>query len=113
MAYGTAFPALAFSKRPAAMAGSVKGVVKMATAKKSVKKGKVSPKKAVPKKKQAIVGEGDYAASRSFLKEQSDFVKRNKDRIPILGKEAEKALEGPEGASLKAAERKAKNRSRG
>jgi hypothetical protein len=68
--------------------------------------------KAAPEKKQAIVGEGDYVASRNFLKKQAEFVKRNRARIPSLGKDARKALEGPEGAGLKAAERKAMSRSR-
>ncbi len=56
------------------------------------------------KKKKQTVGEGDYAASRSFDKAQSSFVKRNESKIPAMGKAAEKALEGPEGASLRAAE---------
>ena len=75
---------------------------------------KVAPKKAIkkaaPKKKQ-IVGEGDYAASRKFDKDQAAFVKKNKAKIPELGKEAEAALDGPEGDSLRAAEQEAMNRS--
>ena len=57
-------------------------------------------------------GEGDYAASRAFLKDQAGFVKRNKDAIARMGKEAAKALDGPEGGSLRAAEQDAMNRSR-
>jgi hypothetical protein len=68
-------------------------------------------KKAAPKKKQKLVGEGDYAASRTFLKDQSDFVKKNKAKIPAMGKEAEAALDGPEGDSLRAAEKEAMSRS--
>ena len=68
-------------------------------------------KKAAPKKKQTLVGEGDYAASRSFLKDQSDFVKKNKAKIPDMGRQAEQALDGPEGDTLRAAEREAMNRS--
>jgi hypothetical protein len=74
-------------------------------------KAKKSAKKTAPKKKQQIVGEGDYAASRAFDKDQANFVKRNKAKIPELGKAAEKALEGPEGDSLRAAEQEAMNRS--
>jgi hypothetical protein len=89
----------------------------MAKAKKSKtttkNRAKAPVKKAGQKKKQAIVGEGDYAASRTFLKEQAGFVKRNKSKIPAMGKEAEKALDGPEGADLRAAEQKAMKRSRG
>jgi hypothetical protein len=67
-------------------------------------------KKAAPKK-QKLVGEGDYAASKTFLKDQADFVKKNKSKIPAMGKEAEQALNGPEGDSLRAAEQEAMNRS--
>lgn len=89
--------------------------VKKSKAKKSKKpKASKAPprkaKKAAPKKKQ-LVGEGDYAASRAFLRDQSNFVKKNKDKIPAMGKEAEKALDGPEGDSLRAAEQEAMNRS--
>ena len=79
-------------------------------AKKSVAK-KAAPKKAAAKKA-PVVGEGDYAASRSFDKAQAGFVKRNETKIPAMGKEAEAALEGPEGASLRAAEDDARARSR-
>ena len=57
------------------------------------------------------MGEGDYAASRKFDKDQASFVKRNKAKIPEMGKEAERALDGPEGDSLRAAEQEAMNRS--
>jgi hypothetical protein len=58
------------------------------------------------------VGEGDYQASRAFLKDQSGFVKKNKAKIPALGKEAEAALEGPQGDMLREAEASAAGRSR-
>ena len=74
-------------------------------------KAKKSAKKAAPKMKQQIVGEGDYAASRAFDKAQASFVKRNKAKIPEMGKQAEQALEGPEGNSLRAAEQEAMSRS--
>ena len=80
-------------------------------AKKTTKKTKKAAAKApAPKKKN--IGEGDYAASKSFLKDQSSFVKKNKAKIPALGKEAEKALEGPEGQELRDAEAAAMARSR-
>ena len=88
-------------------------------AKTSAKKAKAAAKKAparktkpAPKKKKQIVGEGDYAASRAFLKDQSGFVEKNKAAIPAMGKAAEKALEGPEGDSLREAEATAAARSR-
>jgi len=88
-------------------------------AKRPAKKAKAAAKKAparkakpAPKKKKQIVGEGDYAASRAFLKDQSGFVEKNKAAIPAMGKSAEKALEGPEGDSLREAEATAAARSR-
>jgi hypothetical protein len=104
---------------------SVRKAVKRA-AKKPVKarKRKAPARKAAPKrapkakskapvrKKKQIVGEGDYEATRAFDSDQAEFVAKNKTRIPALGQQAEKALEGPEGASLRAAEATAAARSR-
>ncbi len=85
---------------------------KAARAKPAVKKAaKKSTKKPAPKKKQKLVGEGDYAASRKFLKDQAGFVKRNKKDIPALGRQAQQALDGPEGDELRAAERAGLDRS--
>ena len=88
-------------------------------AKKSKKTVKAAAKRPAPKKaakkakkKKQIVGEGDYQASRTFLKDQSGFVKKNKAKIPALGKEAEAALEGPQGDMLREAEASAAGRSR-
>jgi hypothetical protein len=92
------------AKRPARKAA--KRPAKKAAAKKA------PARKAAAKKKQPIVGEGDYAASRAFLKDQAGFVEKNKAAIPAMGKEAEKALEGPEGDSLRDAEATAAARSR-
>jgi hypothetical protein len=85
--------------------------------KKAAKKRTKAAAKRVPAKKtkkstRKIKGEGDYAASRAFLKDQSGFVVKNKAKIPAMGKEAEKALEGPEGAELREAEAIAAARSR-
>jgi len=84
------------------------------TAKKSVKAAarKAPAKKAKKAATKQIKGEGDYAASRSFLKDQSSFVAKNKANIPAMGKEAEAALEGPEGTALREAEATAAARSR-
>ncbi len=75
-------------------------------------KSPVKAKKAAPKKKKQIVGEGDYQASRSFLKDQSNFVKRHSSEIPQMGKAAEAALEGPQGGELRAAEEEARSHSK-
>ncbi len=64
--------------------------------------------KAPARKRKQIVGEGDYEASRAFLKDQAGFVQKNRARIPALGRKAKAALDGPEGAALRAAEAKAR-----
>ena len=74
------------------------------------KPAKKTAKKATKKKQ--IVGEGDYQASRTFLKDQSSFVKKNKSSIPDMGRDAGRALEGPEGDALREAEAEAASRSR-
>jgi hypothetical protein len=81
-------------------------------AKPKAKAAKKTISKAAPKKKKQIVGEGDYRASRSFLKDEANFVKRHSAEIPTMGKDAEAALEGPEGASLRAAEDEARSHSK-
>ena len=101
--------AAAKSKRGAAKVKKVKKT-KRSAKKAAPAKAKKSTKKAAPKKPQQI-GEGDYAASRAFDKAQAGFVKRNKAKIPEMGKQAEQALEGPEGSSLRAAEQEAMSRS--
>lgn len=98
--------------RPAAKkAKKVKKTAKKAPARKAAPARKPARKKAVKKKKQ-IVGEGDYAATRAFDKDQAGFVTKNKSRIAAMGQAAEKALDGPEGDSLRAAEATAAARSR-
>jgi hypothetical protein len=89
------------------------------TAKKSAKKSiRAAARKAPARKAKKVskprktIGEGDYAASRAFLKDQAGFVEKNKAGIPAMGKEAEKALDGPEGAGLRDAEATAAARSR-
>lgn len=56
-----------------------------------------------------VLGEGNYTATRAFDKEQTDFVKKNRKRIPAMAKEAEKELEGPQGDDLRRAEEEAKS----
>jgi hypothetical protein len=97
------------AKRAPAKKSKAKKARKMkAPAKKTVK----AVARKVPAKKKQTVGEGDYAASKSFLKDQSSFVEKNKAKIAGLGKAAEKALEGPEGDGLREAEATAATRSR-
>jgi hypothetical protein len=101
------------AKRPARKAAKRPAKKAKAAAKKApARKAPVRKTKPAAKKKKQIVGEGDYAASRAFLKDQSGFVEKNKAAIPAMGKAAEKALEGPEGDSLRDAEATAAARSR-
>ena len=96
--------------KAAARAGAGKKKSKKA-AKTAARKAPAKKAKKTAKKKQTL-GEGDYAASRSFLKDQSNFVEKNRADIPAMGKDAEKALDGPEGNSLRDAEADAASRSR-
>ena len=97
--------------KPARKAPAKKSKAASKTASKAAKKPAKKAKKAPARKKQ-VVGEGDYAASKRFLKDEASFVKKNKSNIPAMGKAAEKALEGPEGDALREAEAAALARSR-
>ena len=98
-------------KAPARKAKSAKRPTKKTVARKSAT-GRATAKKASPRtSRRQTKGEGDYAASRKFLKDQSGFVERNQDRIGAMGREAGEAMEGSEGASLRAAENEARSRS--
>jgi len=99
----------------AARGQAKKSKARKATRKPAKAKAKPAEKttsKAAPKKKKQIIGEGDYQASRRFLKDESNFVKRHSAQIPAMGKDAEAALEGPQGGELRAAEEEAKSHSK-
>ena len=99
-------------KTPARKAKTAKRPTKKSAARKTGA-GRATAKKASPRTgRRQTKGEGDYAASRKFLKDQSGFVERNQDRIGAMGREAGEAMEGPEGASLRAAEEEGRSRSR-
>ena len=80
--------------------------------KKAAKKSAKPAKNAAPKKKKQVMGEGDYDASRKFLKDEAKFVKRHKAEIPQMGKAAEVAMDGPQGTELRAAEDDARSHSK-
>jgi hypothetical protein len=89
--------------------GSAKRVSKApskARAKKSVKAAKASRGKDVK-------GEGNYAASRRFRQKEEGFIQRMGKKLTGLGKDARKALEGPEGAELQEAEASTRARGQG
>ena len=89
-----------------------KAVKKTVAAKRKAPAAVKAKKKAPARKKKQIVGEGDYAATRAFDQDQASFVKKNRAKIPAMGKAAEAALEGPEGDALREAEATAAARSR-
>ena len=111
------------AKRPAAKAkkskkakkaAKVRKAPKRAVAKKSKRtaaKAKKRPAKKARKTKD-IIGEGNYTASREFRQDQEAFVRANRSRIPQMGKDAETALEGPEGDELRQAEDEARAHAR-
>jgi hypothetical protein len=86
----------------------VKKVAKKAVAK------KIGAKKKIAKKKRAskLEGEGSYTATHNYDRAQEKFIAKNRGKITKLAKDAEAALEGPEGKSLRAAERAARAKAR-
>lgn len=64
----------------------------------------------MPNKK--VYGEGNYEAARDYDARAGKFVEKNKAKIPGYAKDAEKALAGPEGKSLRKAEEKGKAKAR-
>jgi len=106
-------PAKKAAKRPAKkVSKKAKKTVKTSARKAPARKASAKKAKPAAKKKTQTVGEGDYAASRAFLKDQSGFVEKNKAKIPAMGREAEAALDGPQGNDLRDAEATAAARSR-
>ena len=97
------------AKRKAAPARkAARKTVKKKVAKKAVKK---AVKRKAKKTSNREFGEGNYKASQRFRKSEETFIARNRKKLPKLGKDAEAALEGPEGKDLMAAE--AESRARG
>jgi hypothetical protein len=87
------------AKRKPAKTGVVKTVTKaakqlVAAAKRAVGQG--------PKKKD-VIGEGNYTAARNFRKKETAFIENNRATIARKAKEAEAALDGPEGPELEEA----------
>lgn len=109
------------SKRPAAKAKkskkTKKAVVRKAPKRKAAKKSKrpaakkiaAKPakrpaKKAKKTKTKDVIGEGNYTASRNFRKNETNFIRNNREEIARKAKEAERALDGPEGDELRRAD---------
>jgi hypothetical protein len=64
------------------------------------------------KKGSALEGEGSYTASRNYDRGTEKFIAKNKSKITKMARDAEKALEGPEGKSLRKAEKVGKAKAR-
>jgi hypothetical protein len=60
-----------------------------------------------------IHGEGNYTAARRFRESEEQFAARNKQKIPDMAKDAEKAIDGPEGDELRRAEDRARSHAAG
>jgi hypothetical protein len=91
----------------AATKSSRRATARRSTARKTTKAKRTAAKptsRPSSRRSKDVIGEGNYTASREFRKEQTDFVQRNKSRISKLGKQAERALDGPEGDELRQAE---------
>ena len=112
------------SKRPAAKAKKTKNakkakkaVVRKAPKRKTAKKAKrpvakkaaqKAAKRPAAKARKAktgeVIGEGNYTASRNFRNEETAFIRNNREEIARKAKEAERALDGPEGDELRRAD---------
>ena len=64
--------------------------------------------KTAPTQTRKNQGEGNYDATRRFDAEEKAFIDKNRADLPKLAKEAEAALDGPEGEELRAAVAKSK-----
>jgi len=61
---------------------------------------------------EGVQGEGDYKSARVYKKDVEGFIEKKGSQIPDLAKDAERAVEGPEGEELKKAEEKGKSKAR-
>jgi hypothetical protein len=64
------------------------------------------------KNNNGVQGEGDYRSARVYEQDIKDFMTRKSGEIGDLAREAEKALDGPEGKELKKAEQNGKSKAR-
>jgi len=59
-----------------------------------------------------VQGEGDYKSARKYKQDIDEFMTKKSGDIGKMGKDAEQALEGPEGKDLERAEEKGKSKAR-
>ena len=60
----------------------------------------------------SVQGEGDYKSARVYKRDIESFIQKKNAEIPKMAEDAEKAVEGPEGAELKKAEERGKSKAR-
>jgi hypothetical protein len=64
------------------------------------------------KSEDGVQGEGDYKSARVYKRDIAGFIEKKNADIPKMAKDAEKAVDGPEGAELKKAEEIGKSKAR-
>ena len=64
------------------------------------------------KNEDAVQGEGDYKSARVYKRDIENFIQKKNADIPQMAKDAEKAVDGLEGAELKKAEEQGKSKAR-
>jgi len=102
------------AKKKAARKAAATPARKKSTAKKSgVKKtsAKRITKRTPRSSKKEVFGEGNYSASRDLRDRETDFVRRNRNKIESPGKEADMVLEGDEGEKTEELDEEARSRS--
>jgi len=77
----------------------------------AAKPAKAQPESGGSRRNGDIPGEGNYSAARRFDAQEGTFVEKNRKKIPQMGKDAEKALDGAEGDDLRKAEESARSHS--
>jgi hypothetical protein len=87
-----------------------KSTRRAAARKAPARKMKAAKRPARKKVARGEYGEGNYKATKRFRKSEEAFIERNRQNIPAMGREAETALEGPEGPALIEAENEARSR---
>jgi hypothetical protein len=100
-------------KTSKAAAKRTTGHKRTAPARKKASRKATAQRPARLRRREDVLGEGNYTASREFRRGQTQFVRRNKDKIPEMGQQAANALEGTEGDELRQAEESARSHAAG
>lgn len=107
----------AAAKRTKTPARRTKKTARKTTARSAKSSRKATGRKAATRKTSRrngdVKGEGNYSASRRFRKKEEGFIKRMGKKLIGMGQDAKAALDGPQGAELKAAEAETRERGEG